>query len=138
VPALIGALSKEGGGPISPHKSHQSGRDADIAFFAKDNEPVNTFGELDPANIDFQKSLTLLVNLISTGRVHFIFINYALQKFFYEAAREMGYSDAQLEYLFQYPRGNGAKTGIIRHANGHFRHAHVRFACPVDSPECVN
>ncbi|HOA14264.1 MAG TPA: penicillin-insensitive murein endopeptidase [Myxococcota bacterium] len=136
VPALVGSLSDADGGPIPPHKSHQSGRDVDIAFFARENVPLRTFGDLDPAQIDFEKSLALLVNLVSTGRVSFIFINYALQKFFFQAARDMGYSDAQLDYLFQYPKGESAKSGIIRHAKGHFRHAHVRFACPKGSQDC--
>lgn len=32
---LVGDLSKKAGGPLSGHHSHQSGRDADIAFYAK-------------------------------------------------------------------------------------------------------
>lgn len=136
VPALVGSLSNAEGGPIPPHKSHQSGRDVDIAFFARGNAQLRTFGELDPAQIDFEKSLALLVNLVSTGRVSFIFINYALQKFFFQAATDMGYSDAQLNYLFQYPKGEGTRSGVIRHAKGHFRHAHIRFACPGNDLEC--
>lgn len=33
---LVGDLSAKGGGPISGHKSHQSGRDADVAFYVTD------------------------------------------------------------------------------------------------------
>lgn len=33
---LVGDLSYEHGGPISGHRSHQSGRDADVAFYMKD------------------------------------------------------------------------------------------------------
>jgi penicillin-insensitive murein endopeptidase len=33
---LVGDLSAEGGGPLAGHHSHQSGRDADVAFYARD------------------------------------------------------------------------------------------------------
>jgi penicillin-insensitive murein DD-endopeptidase len=33
---LVGDLSREFGGPLSGHKSHQSGRDADVGFFVTD------------------------------------------------------------------------------------------------------
>ncbi len=35
---LVGDLSNKRGGPLSGHHSHQSGRDADVAFFARDAE----------------------------------------------------------------------------------------------------
>ena len=33
---LVGDLSRESGGPLAGHKSHQSGRDADVGFFVTD------------------------------------------------------------------------------------------------------
>jgi penicillin-insensitive murein endopeptidase len=33
---VVGDLSLEAGGPLSGHHSHQSGRDADVAFYARD------------------------------------------------------------------------------------------------------
>ncbi|MET0410744.1 MAG: penicillin-insensitive murein endopeptidase, partial [Polyangiaceae bacterium] len=40
---LVGDLSRETGGPLGGHKSHQSGRDADVGFFVlgPDGEPQN-------------------------------------------------------------------------------------------------
>ncbi|MEY4545457.1 MAG: hypothetical protein RL685_1652 [Pseudomonadota bacterium] len=35
---LVGDLSRESGGPLSGHKSHQSGRDADVGFFVTDTK----------------------------------------------------------------------------------------------------
>jgi penicillin-insensitive murein DD-endopeptidase len=35
---LVGDLSSENGGPLSGHRSHQSGRDADIAFYMTNSE----------------------------------------------------------------------------------------------------
>jgi penicillin-insensitive murein endopeptidase len=35
---LVGDLSREFGGPLKGHRSHQSGRDADVGFFVTDRE----------------------------------------------------------------------------------------------------
>ncbi len=35
---LVGDLSRADGGPLAGHRSHQSGRDADIAFYATDSK----------------------------------------------------------------------------------------------------
>jgi penicillin-insensitive murein endopeptidase len=41
---LVGDLSREFGGPLSGHRSHQSGRDADVGFFVTDarGRPINS------------------------------------------------------------------------------------------------
>lgn len=35
---LVGDLSSEGGGPLAGHRSHQSGRDADVGFYVLDKK----------------------------------------------------------------------------------------------------
>ncbi len=132
---VIGSISSPTGGRIKPHKSHRSGRDVDIGFYARNNRELSVFDELNPRDIDFEKTFFLMVSLVATGRVTNVFVNYQLQPYLYEAARGMGYDDAQLTWLFEYPRGRGSKLGIIRHARGHTRHFHVRFACP-DGDAC--
>lgn len=137
-PALVlGTLSKKDGGPVPPNKSHQSGRDVDIGFYARNSRPLDDFDELDTDEIDFTKTFYLMANLIATGRVQLIMVNYALHPHLYNAAKDMGYSDEQLAWLFQYPMGPKAKAGIIRHAKGHRRHFHVRFNCPIGDDLCV-
>ena len=37
VPLVVGHLSRRKGGSLSPHRSHQSGRDVDVAMYAKNN-----------------------------------------------------------------------------------------------------
>ncbi len=137
VPVVIGALSRPQGGRLKPHKSHRSGRDVDIGYFAVGNRPLRTFADLRPDEIDYDKTFYLMATLIATGRVDFIFVNYALQPRFVEAARRLGYDDEQIDYLFQYPKGRKSRTGLIRHARGHTRHFHVRFACPRGDEECI-
>jgi murein endopeptidase len=136
VPVVIGSLSKPGGGKLRPHKSHRSGRDADVGFYAAGNRAMTTFEALSADGIDFDKSFLLMATLLSSGRVTNIFVNYALQGYLYEAARAMGYDDEQLAWILQYPRGRSAKVGMIRHASGHTRHFHVRFACPAGDESC--
>ena len=133
--AVIGSLSAPNGGRIKPHKSHRSGRDVDIGFYVRNNRELSIFEELDPRDIDFEKTFFLMVSLVASGRVTNIFVNYQMQPYLYEAARAMGYDDPQLAWLFEYPRGRNSKLGIIRHARGHTRHFHVRFACP-DGDAC--
>lgn len=136
-PVVMGALSRPTGGRLKPHKSHRSGRDVDIGYFAVGDRPLRTFTDLRSDEIDYDKTFYLMATLIATGRVDFLFVNYALQPRFVEAARRLGYDDEQIAYLFQYPRGRGARVGLIRHARGHTRHFHVRFACPQGDAECV-
>ena len=135
-PVVLGSLSRPGGGRLKPHRSHCSGRDVDIGFFAADGRRSRHFTDLGAEGIDFDRSFYLMANLIATGRVRYIFVNYSMQSHLYEAARRMGYDDEQLAYIIQYPRPRGQKMGIIRHARGHKRHFHVRFACPERDPEC--
>jgi murein endopeptidase len=136
-PVVIGGLSRPGGGPLRPHKSHTSGRDADLGYYALRNRPLAGFDDLPPTAIDFDKTFFLMANLIATGRVSHIFVNYSLQPGLYDAAKAMGYDDRQLAWIFQYPAGRKAKTGIVRHSKGHQRHWHVRFVCPVGDKDCL-
>lgn len=136
-PVVVGALSRPEGGPLKPHKSHQSGRDVDVGLYAVNGRPLSTFAELAPSETDFEKTFFLMVNLLATGRVRMILVNYALQPHLYRAAQAMGYDEQQLAWIFQYPRGSRVKAGVIRHSRGHKRHFHVRFACPVDDGDCV-
>jgi len=137
VPMVIGAISDADGGRVRPHRSHRSGRDVDIGYFAKNNQKLTAFVNIPFDQIDFEKTFFVMATLIATGRVDYIFVNYALQKSFYETAKAFGYDDQQLSYIFQYPRGKKARVGIIRHAKGHLRHFHVRFSCPIGDDACV-
>ena len=136
VPVVIGALSMPTGGRIKPHKSHRSGRDIDFGFFREGNVPLSRFEDIPFDRIDYERSFSLMANLIATGRVQSIYVNYALEKHLVKAASDMGYDDEQLSWLFQYPRGRGSKVGLIRHEKGHTRHFHVRFVCPVGDDSC--
>ncbi len=133
---VVGSLSLRNGGPMRPHRSHQSGRDADLAYYHRGNVELPDFRDMTPERLDAVKNWHFFKTLIATGEVEYIFVDYSLQKVLYEYARSIGYTGEELEEIIQYPRGMGARTGIIRHARGHRNHFHVRFTCGEGDQNC--
>ena len=132
---VIGDLSTEHGGKLSPHLSHQSGRDVDISYINKDNHFVGFF-KANASNLDVEKSWATLEYFLKTGKVQYIFVDYDVQKFFYDYAKAHGYTDAQLKTLIQYPNGKKSYSAIMRHSKGHADHFHVRFVCASSDVNC--
>ncbi len=130
-PALtVGDVSRLGGGPLSPHMSHQIGLDVDIGPYWADGE-VHPLRAMIPERLDIPRTWALLEALVSDEAVRYIIIDYRLQQVFYEYARELPWMDEEyLELIFQYPRGPRYPGGVIRHWEGHYSHIHVRFSCP--------
>jgi len=118
-PIVVGDLSAQRGGPLPPHVSHQSGRDVDI-------DVVWLRGRA--GSLDLRRTWSLLDALLSTGKVAYVFLDYELQARLFEFARSDGVAVESLRRVFQYPRGERAATGVVRHWPGHRRHLHVRFA----------
>ncbi|MEZ4385646.1 MAG: penicillin-insensitive murein endopeptidase [Nannocystaceae bacterium] len=124
----VGDISRKGGGKFPPHRSHQHGRDVDVGYvLTGDVADEKKFLSASKANLDAKKTWLLIKAFIDTDEVRYIFMDYKLQKLVYEAAQEMGESEALLTELFQYPRGKGRTRGIIRHWRRHVNHFHVRF-----------
>lgn len=124
----VGDVSLRGGGVFPPHLSHRHGRDVDIGYVLRGAEADETrFRTADRDNLDVARSWALIEALIATGEVHYVFMDYGLQRVFYEHALAQGTSPQRLAELLQYPRGEGAPAGVIRHWRGHRNHFHVRF-----------
>ena len=87
-------------------------------------------------NLDVEKNWYVLEYFLKTKKVQYIFVDYNLQKYFYDYARVHGYSDAQLKSIIQYPNGKKSYFAIIRHSNGHVNHFHVRFVCAATDKDC--
>jgi len=141
----IGDLSKKGGGDLSPHLSHQSGRDVDIGFYFKKKPPnyPTSFVKGNRHNLNMNAMWTMLRLYVATagsaGGVEKIFLDYKLQKLFYKWALEHHKASKRtLRNMFQYPRGPAALLGIIRHEPGHDNHIHVRFKCPRHDKKCFS
>ena len=133
---VVGSLSLRQGGPMRPHRSHQSGRDADVTYYHRGNIELPDFRDMTPETFDAVKNWHFFKTLIDTGEVQFIFVDYNLQSVLYEYARSIGYSEDDLEEILQYPRGRRVPAGIIRHARGHQNHFHIRFTCGDRDQNC--
>ena len=134
-PIVIGDLSKEGGGHLAPHRSHQSGRDADLSWYRSNNRPLRWFRVLKGEDLDVEKSWIFIEALLRTNAVKYIFVDKGIQERLYRQAIQHGWSELSLQRVFQYPTGN--RRTLIRHEPGHKNHFHVRFKCSRDDQECV-
>jgi LysM repeat protein len=124
----IGDISKKGGGKLSPHMSHQHGRDVDIGYVLKGDQADETkFITVNSKNLDVARTWALIDAFLDTDHIKYIFMDHAVQKLLYEHAQQQGVSEDTLDELFQYPRSKGRGHGIIRHSKGHANHFHVRF-----------
>ncbi len=123
---VVQDLSYENGGPMSPHSSHQNGRDADVTYYQVDSDDVSEWQAVAPDDLDVQPQWYLFRSWIEQGAVEYIFVDASLQVPMYEYARSRGATDEQLDAWFEYPSGGG----VIRHEPGHDDHFHVRFVEP--------
>lgn len=133
---VVGDISYRRGGRIKRHKSHQSGRDADISFYYRGNVQTRDFIGMEGLTFDAVKNWHIFKTLIDTGEVEFIFIDYPLQKILYEYAISIGYTPEELLPILQYPRPRSMSAGIIRHVRGHADHWHIRFRCGPTDRHC--
>jgi LysM repeat protein len=125
---VMGDLSKEGGGPLSGHASHQLGTDVDVGYvFKGENKRTKGFLPANHKNLDIRRTWGLVHEFLKTGNIRYIFIDYGLQKLLYKEAIKRGVSESKLDQWFQYPRGKGRTYGIVRHWRNHHDHMHVRF-----------
>jgi len=135
---VVGDLSRKAGGEIARHKSHESGRDADVAFFftRADGEPIPTaeFHAVDADGIavddrslrfDDARNWALVEAWITDprARIEHIFVAEALRARLLKTAKERG------TYL---PVLNRAALALKQPTSGasHDDHFHVRIACP--------
>lgn len=130
----IGDISKKKGGKLSPHISHQSGRDADVGLYGKENEIIY-FIQINKDNLDIEKTWFFIETLLETDRMQLILLDWKVQKIFYEYLEPV-YPKWRLEKYFQYPRPKNVRKGIIRHAPGHGNHLHIRFKCSQGDDGC--
>jgi hypothetical protein len=129
-PMLVGDISRANGGKIRPHRSHQTGRDADIAYLEVGNPTRTAFRRsLAPREIDFEKTWFLMETFLLTGRVEFIFVDRSLMAGLKAQATLSGWGAVELERLFL-GEGNARNAPPIRHSPGHDAHFHIRFVCP--------
>jgi LysM repeat protein len=125
----IGDISRENGGPLREHLSHQEGRDADIGYvYSESVEP--DVGK----KMDLGRTWVLLRSFADDDNVAVVFVDYGLQKRLYAYAQSIGIAEAELDRLFEYPRGDDGEA-VFYHWPGHTGHFHVRFGKVRDEPD---
>jgi penicillin-insensitive murein endopeptidase len=142
----IGELSRDGGGRIDGHRSHESGRDVDIGFYMTrdDGSPFYTYAFADfdhrgrgvapnqYLRFDDARNWELIAKLLSDGdaRVQYIFVaSHLKHRLLAEAARRRA------------PRAviDRASAALVQpgHGHPHRNHFHVRIYCaPSDRALC--
>jgi penicillin-insensitive murein endopeptidase len=125
-PLPLGDISIEKGGPISPHVSHQAGRDVDIAYFYKSD--ARWYRRGNAQNLDLTRNWAFVRAIVSETDVELILIDQGIQALLREHALSIGEDPVWVDGIF---KGGSGLRPLIRHARGHATHVHVRFFNPL-------
>ncbi len=125
LPLHVGHISKPSGGYLSPHLSHQSGRDADVGFYYKAKRTWYRRGT--NATLDVARTWSLVRAFITETDVELVLIDRSIQALLRSHAEKIGENKDWLNEVFG---GSPGRPAIIRHARGHATHIHVRFFSP--------
>lgn len=133
-PVHIGDLSNRLGGRMRPHKSHQSGRDVDGAFYNRVQPELTTerFHDVYPSTLDVARQWSLFRYWIENDDVEMIFVERRLIAALYLHAQRIGTDAALLRRAF----GSDGRRGILSHEPGHRNHFHARFRCAEQDTRC--
>ena len=123
-PARLSHIGNEDGGYLRPHHSHQSGRDADIGFFYK-NDKVPGRGVRREKLMDPARNWALLKTLITQSDVQVILVDRGIQHILRDWALAKGEDRDFVDRVF----ANG-RHALVQHARHHKDHFHVRFYAP--------
>jgi penicillin-insensitive murein endopeptidase len=126
-PLYVGHISARQGGPLSPHISHQAGRDVDISYYLTDRRPG--FRRATAKNLDLERTWAFVRALIIETDVELILIDTSVQRLLKAHALKIGEDPGWIDGLFQI--GSKHHRPLIRHARGHGNHLHVRFYNPI-------
>lgn len=124
-PIVIGDLSRRHGGHLPPHKSHQSGLDADVGLMVK-NRIATGFHTVGPATFDADATWSFLEPVATSRYLELIFIDRTLIGPLRGAAKRAGWPAHLVDRFFR---------KHVRHEPHHKNHLHLRLkpqrqACP--------
>jgi hypothetical protein len=123
-PLVIGDVSVLQGGRLGRHRSHESGRDADIGWYFLDG-PAKDLRKGDAKRLDLARSWALVRAFVTETDVEHVFMDRKLQATLYHYAAASGENQQWLLGLFG--SVSGRSGAIIEHERGHKTHMHVRF-----------
>lgn len=122
-PLRINHLSRKDGGWLRPHRSHQTGRDVDLAFYYPTAQPVRARNR--EKVIDVARCWALVRALVTRTDLQVILVDRRIQKVLLQHARKLGEDAGWLDALF-----NQGRDSLVQHARKHRDHFHVRFYNP--------
>lgn len=125
-PLHVGHVSSRSGGYLSPHLSHQSGRDVDLGFYYAKGRRWYVRGT--EANLDVPRTWALVRAFITETDVEMILLDHSIQRILKQHALGIGEDPEWVEGLFT---SRGGRPPIFRHVKGHQTHLHVRFFNPL-------
>jgi len=123
----LGDLSRERGGYLRPHRSHQAGIDADVSYYYVTDQ--KWYQKATEQNLDRPRTWALVRALTADPSVEYVFVDVTVQRMLRAQAEANGEPAPELDALFG---GMQRRTEApIRHTWGHRTHLHVRFRDPV-------
>lgn len=127
---VVGDISREHGGKLKPHFSHQHGRDVDLRFFQRGFEQIDEEGHypyVTPGleNIDTERLWAFLEALYDSQLVSVVLMDSRIQKILYDAVKST-VPPERLDAILSYPKGKSRNSSMVRHAKNHYSHCHVR------------
>lgn len=141
----VGHLSKPGGGELDRHASHESGRDADVGFYVRDQKgkPIyadhfvafkgdGTAPSWPGAQFDDARNWAFISSIVGDGhaRVTHIFVSTPIRQRLLGYAAKIGAPGnlrVRASELMAQPHG----------ALPHDDHFHIRVACPPGMDKCI-
>lgn len=143
----VGDLSRRGGGHLGSHRSHRSGRDADVGFYMNDaaGQPLaqrffvrfdregngRTGWSREAVVFDVARNWALLEGMMNFGgaQLQYVFVSEPLQALLLAEAERQGAS----------PETIARATELMSHnAGGHDNHFHIRIHCPASDSQCID
>jgi penicillin-insensitive murein DD-endopeptidase len=145
---VVGDLSRRNGGRVHPHRSHRSGRDADIGFYLVDDagrpsEPPHFVhvgrdgcGELRGVRycFDAARNYALMARMLAdpVARVQYVFVAPDIRRRLVEEGERRRAPPEELERV-------RIATEPHSGSHSHRSHFHVRIYCPSDDrPSCID
>lgn len=122
----IGDISVRFGGYLTPHLSHQAGRDVDIGYYYQKDQRWYRRATAD--NLDLARTWAFVRAVITETDVEMLLIDHSIQALLRDHAARAGEDAQWLELIF---KGKGSVPPLVRHAKGHATHIHIRFYSPL-------
>jgi len=125
----IGHLSAATGGPLSPHHSHQSGRDVDLGFYYAEPS-TRWYTRASGESLDLPRTWALIRTLATETDIEMILLDIRLQQALEGYALRV---ERDADWVHRLFHGASSRPALVRHSPGHATHLHLRFRNPVST-----